>query len=87
MRHPASGLVIVTCAHKAIPGESFSELRTGLGHLSFAIRDRVEWEAWQTCFAAEDVTHSPIYESPTVRIFRDPDNIQREMYLPALPPF
>src|SRR6185437_5067995 len=47
LRHPASGLVIVLCAHKANPGEPFSEFRTGLDHLSFTVRDRAELDAWQ----------------------------------------
>lgn len=85
-RHPTSGLVIVLCAHKANPGEPFSEFRTGLDHLSFTVRDRAELDAWQARFAERGVTHSLIYESPSGRgavlVFRDPDNIQLEMYLP-----
>src|SRR5690348_1133957 len=52
LRHPSSELVIVLCAHQANPGETFSEFRTGLDHLSFTVRDRADLEAWQARFAA-----------------------------------
>lgn len=86
LRHPGSGLVIVLCAHRSNPGEPFSEFRTGLDHLSFTVPNRAELDAWQRRFAERGVTHSPIYESPTGRgtvlVFRDPDNLQLEMYVP-----
>ena len=77
-------LVIVLHHHDANPGEAFSERRTGLDHVGLAVPSRTELEAWQRHLAGLGVRQSPIADRPygSVLVFRDPDNIQLEMFAP-----
>jgi len=63
----------------------FDETRVGLDHISFAVPQRTDLDAWASRLDELDITHSPITEAPygTVLVFRDPDNIQLEFF--ALP--
>ena len=81
---PAWSLVIVLHRHDANQSERFAETRTGLDHVGFSVSTRAELEAWQRHLEALDVPHSPIAEIPEglILVFRDPDNIQLEMYAP-----
>lgn len=82
--HPGSRLMIGLTAHASNPGERFSELRTGLDHASFSVSTRQELEAWQTHFEKLGVEHSPITQTPRGAwelVFRDPDNIQLELFV------
>ncbi|MCX4472645.1 putative lyase [Micromonospora sp. MW-13] len=85
MRHP-SGVVIGLTTHKhADAGTGFNERRTGLDHLAFAVPTRAELETWASRLTDAGVAHSGITVTPatgfTLIAFRDPDNIQLEMYL------
>lgn len=85
-------LVIVLHRHDVNGGEPFSERRTGLDHFGMKVPTRAELTAWQAHLeemgvvraAAADrpCTQSPIAETPygSILVFRDPDNIQLEMY-------
>jgi catechol 2,3-dioxygenase-like lactoylglutathione lyase family enzyme len=67
------------------PGHgAFSEFRTGLDHIAFAVSSRDELEAWQDRLAEKGIPFSPIAESPigTLVVLRDPDNIQLEFWPP-----
>ena len=77
-------LVIVLHHHDANPGEPFSERRTGLDHVGLAVPSRTELEAWQRHLSGLGVRHSPIADRPygSVLVFRDPDNIQLELFAP-----
>ena len=77
-------LIIVLHHHDANPGERFSERRTGLDHVGLAVASRAELEGWQRHLAELGVSHSPIADRPygSVLVFRDPDNIQRELFAP-----
>lgn len=87
-------LVIVLHCHDVNQGEPFSERRTGLDHFGMAVPTRAELEAWQGHLEEMDVvrataadrpcTQSPIADTPfgSILVFRDPDNIQLEMYSP-----
>ena len=77
-------LVIVLHHHDANPGEAFSERRTGLDHVGLAVPSRTELEAWQRHLGGLGVHHSPIADRPygSVLVFRDPDNIQLELFAP-----
>ena len=87
-------LLIVLHHHDANPGERFSERRTGLDHVGFSVASRAELETWQAHLeelgvAKADVTDRPLTQSPivdrpygAVLVFRDPDNIQLEMFAP-----
>ena len=63
-------------------GDAFSEFRTGMDHIAFAVKDRTELEAWKARFERLRVTHSEIKPSVMgeLHAFRDPDNIQYEVY-------
>jgi glyoxylase I family protein len=85
MRHP-SGVVIGLTKHKHADADAeFSERRTGLDHLAFAVETQAELEAWIARLTDAGVEHSGIKVTPTTGFtliaFRDPDNIQLEMYL------
>jgi glyoxylase I family protein len=81
--------------HDANQGESFAETRTGLDHVGFVVPTRDDLEAWQKHLernrvaraeaADKPLTQSPISDEPygSVLVFRDPDNIQLEMFAPA----
>ncbi len=90
----ARELIIVLHRHDANRGERFVETRTGLDHVGLAVPTRADLEAWQVHLAEMGVeraaaadrpcTQSPIVDRPygSVLVFRDPDNIQLEMYAP-----
>lgn len=85
MRHP-SGVIIGLTKHKHADSEAeFNERRTGLDHLAFAVETQAELEAWTARLTDAGVAHSGIKVTPTTGFtliaFRDPDNIQLEMYL------
>ena len=77
-------LTIVLHHHDANPGERFSERRTGLDHVGFSVASRAELETWQGHLKELGVTQSPIADRPdsSVLVFRDPDNIQLELFAP-----
>ncbi len=87
-------LVLVLHRHDANGGETFAETRTGLDHIGLSVPSRADLEAWQTHLeqmgvkraAAADrpCTQSPIVDRPygSILVFRDPDNIQLEMFAP-----
>lgn len=87
-------LAIVLHRHDANGGEEFSERRTGLDHAGLMVSSRAELERWRDHLAAHGVvpsaeaasplTQSPIADEPygSVLVFRDPDNIQLELFSP-----
>ncbi|HZO27192.1 MAG TPA: VOC family protein [Chloroflexota bacterium] len=81
---PAWRFIIVLHRHDANQAERFAETRTGLDHVGFSVATRAELEAWQRHLEALDVPQSPIADTPygSILVFRDPDNIQLEMYSP-----
>ena len=90
----ARQLVIVLHRHDDNAGETFKETRTGLDHLALSVPLRADLEAWQTHLEEKGVeraaaadrpcTQSPIKDRPygSVLVFRDPNNIQLEMFAP-----
>ncbi|OBB07760.1 hypothetical protein A5662_09335 [Mycobacteriaceae bacterium 1482268.1] len=81
--HP-SGVVVSLMTHSATAefGE-FDEQRVGLDHLAFQVTDRRELETWVAHLNEHGVTHTGIIDTgygPTV-VFRDPDNMQLELYV------
>ncbi|MGA8247780.1 MAG: VOC family protein [Nocardioides sp.] len=88
-------LMIVLHAHDTNDGARFSEQTTGLDHVGLGVRTRAELEHWEAHLEAHGVrradvanaplTHSPIVDAPyaSVLVFRDPDNIQLELFAPA----
>ena len=87
-------LMIVLHRHDSNDASLFAETTTGLDHAGFAVPSRSELEAWQTHLEANGVTRcatadKPLTQSPiadeaygSVLVFRDPDNIQLELFAP-----
>ena len=85
MRHAESGMVLALNRHKhPDASDPFSERRTGLDHLAMGVTDRNALEAWISHFDSLGVTHSEIKSGGVpgsfLVAFRDPDNIQLEMF-------
>jgi glyoxylase I family protein len=80
--HEASGLVIGLNQHQGAPDGPFDERRTGLDHVGFAVDNRGALDAWQVRLADLGVEHSPVEDtaSGSALVFRDPDQIQLEMW-------
>ena len=90
MRHPGSGAVIGLNRHVGpIGDEPFDERRAGLDHLALQVPDLETLEAWITRFDESEVKHSEIRAAAVsgafLVVFRDPDNIQLEMFAPSRP--
>lgn len=87
-------LVIVLHRHDANTGETFLESRTGLDHVGLGVPARDDLVAWQAHLEAQGVvrsaaadrplTQSAIADEPygSVLVFRDPDNLQLELFAP-----
>ena len=87
-------LMIVLHRHDANAGAVFDETVAGLDHAGFVVPARTDLEGWQDHLEAHGVvradaadkplTQSPISDQPygSVLVFRDPDNIQLELFSP-----
>jgi glyoxylase I family protein len=94
LRDEAQELGIVLHRHDTNNGERFQETRTGLDHVGFVLSRREDLEEWQTHLEEHGVARAeaadrPLTQSPiadewygSVLVFRDPDNIQLELYAP-----
>jgi catechol 2,3-dioxygenase-like lactoylglutathione lyase family enzyme len=82
---PASGWVLGLREYPMGSGDRFDELRTGLDHFAFGVSSRAELEAWEGELRARGIEYTALAETPigSVIVFRDPDNIQLEFWLPA----
>ena len=90
----ARQLMIVLHRHDTNDGALFGEATTGLDHAGFVVPARGDLEAWQghlesngvvrADVADKPLTQSPIADEPygSVLVFRDPDNIQLEVFAP-----
>lgn len=87
MRHPSGVVLGLTKHDDPEAAEPFSERRTGLDHLGFQVADREQLEAWVARFDELGMVHSEIRYTPITGsylvAFRDPDNIQLEVYAPG----
>jgi glyoxylase I family protein len=71
--------------HRAGSGDPFDERRVGLDHLAFGVDSRSDLDAWTERLRAAGVIHSPVATSNSIPgaavvVFRDPDNIQLEVF-------
>lgn len=76
--------------HRAGDRTRFDETRVGLDHLAFRVRDRAALETWVQALTAANVVHSPVAPANSipgafVLVFRDPDNVQLELFCPPEP--
>jgi glyoxylase I family protein len=82
---PRSGIAIGLHHHEANPGQPFHESQTGLDHISFGVADHADLDAWASWLDELGIEHSGVInaEQPlpySVVVFRDPDNIQLELF-------
>ena len=83
LRHPRSGVMVTLTQHDRGVGDRFDEARTGLDHLSLATSGVDDIKAWKRRFEDHGVDHSEIKElgpGAAMITFRDPDNIQLEVF-------
>jgi catechol-2,3-dioxygenase len=74
--------------HDHNDGSAFDERRVGLDHLAFDVPDRETLDAWVIRLDELGIAHSGITEEEPwdVLVFRDPDNIQLELFLLKVDP-
>ncbi|MGH3149538.1 MAG: VOC family protein [Streptosporangiaceae bacterium] len=82
---PRSGIAIGLHHHDANPGQAFHESRNGLDHISFAVADRGGLDAWTGWLDELGIEHSGVIDVDqpmpySVVVFRDPDNVQLEIF-------
>jgi glyoxylase I family protein len=84
MLHPAG--VVFGIHHNADnDGEAFDESRAGLDHFGFAVADRDALDTWVAKLDGLGIPHSGVRDVTdplpfATLVFRDPDNIQLELY-------
>jgi glyoxylase I family protein len=85
LAHPESGWLIGVRQYLGREGGAFDEFCTGLDHFAFAVSSRAELEGWEQRLREAGIVFTPIAETSigSVIVFRDPDNIQLEFWLPA----
>jgi glyoxylase I family protein len=83
---PSSGFAVALREYRDGAGDRFDEFRTGLDHFAFAVSSRDELEAWEHELSARGAPYSPIADTPigSLLVFRDPDGIQLEFWLPLV---
>jgi glyoxylase I family protein len=81
LRHEASDVLIGLLQHRSNDGTPFSEFRTGLDHLELEVETMSELDRWRTRLDEHGVAHSGAH--PHIVTFRDPDNIQLELFCPS----
>jgi glyoxylase I family protein len=69
---------------RPVADDSFSEDRTGLDHVSFAVRSRAELDSAASMLDERAVAHGGVKDIGAGYIleFRDPDNIALELFAP-----
>ena len=85
LAHPDSGWIIGLRQYPGREEGAFDEFRTGLDHFAFGVSSRAELESWEQRLREVGIPFTPTADSPIgpVVVFRDPDNIQLEFFLPA----
>ncbi len=88
LMEPRSGIAIGLHHHDVNPGEPFVESTTGLDHIAFDVATRAELDVWAAWLDQQQVEHSAVNDVETpmphsTLIFRDPDNIQLELFFMA----
>jgi glyoxylase I family protein len=85
LQHEGLAIRLGLTQHRPGAAGPFDETRTGLDHLAFAVSARADLDAWAARLAAAGVTCSPVAPANSVPgaavlVFRDPDNIQLELF-------
>ncbi|MCD2195356.1 VOC family protein [Actinomycetospora endophytica] len=84
LAHPA-GFLVGLHHHEAHIDGSFDERKTGLDHIAFGVASRADLDAWTAWLDESGVPHSGVQDlnEPmplSTVVFRDPDNIQLELF-------
>lgn len=84
LAHAESGWLLGLRQYHKAPKDRFDELRTGLDHFAFGVASRADLEAWVPELEQRGIEFTPPVETPmgSVIVFRDPDHIQLELWLP-----
>jgi glyoxylase I family protein len=85
LRHDGLRARIGLTQHEGGSRDAFDETRVGLDHLAFAVSSVEELDSWAQRFSDAGVTFSPVASANSipgvaVLVFRDPDNIQLELF-------
>ena len=77
---PRSRIVLAFTQHREGSPLPFDARRAGLDHLSFAVADRAELDAWVARLDELGIAHSPVQDEGYAHqvTFRDPDGIALE---------
>jgi glyoxylase I family protein len=80
-----SRILIVLEHHIKNDGQPFDETRTGLDHISISVPSRSDLECWTEWLDSLAVPHSGVTDIDgalkySALVFRDPDNIQLELF-------
>ena len=82
LHHRPSDTTIGLIQHKGPPAARFDERRAGLDHFEINVPTGEALEAWVVRLDDLGIPHSALEDRPSSRlvVFRDPDNIQIELY-------
>jgi len=85
LRHDGLAARLGLTEHRDGGREPFDETRPGLDHLAFEVDGRDQLDAWARRLADAAVVHAPVAPANSVPgayvlVFRDPDNIQLELF-------
>ena len=88
LRHEGFSIRVGQVEHRSGVDAQFDETRPGLDHLSFAVANRADLQLWCERLTEHGVPHSPVAEARSIPgalvvVFRDPDNIQLELFVDA----
>jgi catechol 2,3-dioxygenase-like lactoylglutathione lyase family enzyme len=93
LRHEGLSIRLGLVEHHTSTRAAFDETVPGLDHLAFTVASRSELEQWLVHLSNHRIHHSLITDARSipgalVLVFRDPDNIQLELFVepPAAPP-
>jgi catechol 2,3-dioxygenase-like lactoylglutathione lyase family enzyme len=86
LRHEGLAIRLGLVSHRDGSRHRFDETTTGLDHLSFAVADRPTLERWCLRFEELGVEHTRVANANSIPgalvvVFRDPDNIQLELFV------
>ncbi len=83
LRAPGSGLTLTLTAHEQQSGEPFDERRAGLDHIAFNVGSAEAVQELKGRFEELGIVHSDVKQAASgsaMITFRDPDNIQLEVF-------
>jgi glyoxylase I family protein len=82
---PATGLCIGLHHHRDNAGDPADEHRCGLDHMAFVVPSRADVDAWAAWLDSLGIEHSGANDTDdpmpySALVFRDPDNVQLEIF-------